>query len=92
MRGLVWLLSASAAWNIVGLLLSLSGVVLLFKYGMPYRTRTGGANYYVASETDEEAKAAEARFDKLGLLGLALLVLGTIFQIVGALVPVPFAI
>jgi hypothetical protein len=28
--------------NIAGLLLALAGVLLLFRYGMPYQLRTGG--------------------------------------------------
>jgi hypothetical protein len=31
--------------NIVGLLLALAGVLLLFRYGMPYELRTGGHQY-----------------------------------------------
>jgi len=27
-------------WNVVGLILNLIGVILLFRYGMPYRVRT----------------------------------------------------
>jgi len=31
-------------WNIGGIVLSVCGVLILFRYGMPYRVRTGGAN------------------------------------------------
>jgi hypothetical protein len=36
-----WLLNGPRL-NILGLLLALAGILLLFKYGMPYETRTGG--------------------------------------------------
>lgn len=73
-----------ACWNIAGLILSLIGIVILFVFGMPFRVRTGGATYYVAETEDEDEKKREALFDKLGWLGLAIIVAGTIFQIVGA--------
>ena len=67
-----WLLSLLSApyWTVVGLILSAIGVLLLFRYGMPYRTRSEGAIYLVTEQTSEEEKRAEAKFDKLGWLGL----------------------
>jgi hypothetical protein len=73
-----------ACWNIAGLILSLIGIVILFVFGMPFRVRTGGATFYVAETEDENEKKREATFDKLGWLGLALVVAGTILQIIGA--------
>ena len=35
------MISAGALLNVAGLLANLVGVVLLFRYGMPYRVRTG---------------------------------------------------
>ena len=35
----------TAALNITGLALNLIGVLLLFRYGMPFRLPTGGANF-----------------------------------------------
>jgi hypothetical protein len=66
-----WLLSLLSApyWTVVGLILSVIGVLLLFRYGMPYRTRSEGAIYLV-TQTSEEDKRAETKFDKLGWLGL----------------------
>jgi hypothetical protein len=32
--------------NSVGLLLALAGILLLFKYGMPYQVRTGAASLW----------------------------------------------
>ena len=72
-----------AALNIVGLVANLIGVILLFRYGMPYRVRTGGEEPYVASgPPKQDVIAAERRYDLLGWLGLILIVLGTAAQMV----------
>lgn len=70
-----------AAWNICGLCLALLGILMLFRYGMPYQVRTGGAIYLVAEQPDEKEKALERRYDVLGWIGLILVILGTLFQI-----------
>jgi hypothetical protein len=75
---------SAGSWTIAGLVLSLVGVVLLFRYGMPYRVRTRGQPIRVAISSDPRAAALERRYDILGWLGLLLIVLGTICQIVGA--------
>jgi hypothetical protein len=77
-------MSLAGWWSVVGLTLSLIGVLLLFRYGMPYQVWTGGSSIYVASSGDSGQEAHERRYDKLGKLGLFLVVLGTICQIVGA--------
>jgi hypothetical protein len=42
-------MSTAAAFNVLGLIANLAGVILLFCYGMPFRVRIGGETYYVAS-------------------------------------------
>jgi hypothetical protein len=71
-------------WSTVGLVLSLIGVLLLFRYGMPYRVRTGGSSMYESSSSDPREAMLERRYAMVGFLGLFLVVLGTICQIVGA--------
>jgi hypothetical protein len=71
--------------NIAGLIMNSGGVILLFFFGMPYRVRTGGANSYVTETTDQAEVRAERRYDKIGWVGLALILLGTAAQI-GAIV------
>jgi hypothetical protein len=71
--------------NIGGLLMNLAGVILLFRYGMPYRVRTEGVSYYVTEDVDKREVATERRYDSLGKLGLFLIVTGTAAQILGAL-------
>ena len=61
-------------WSTVGLVISLIGVLLLFRYGMPYRV----------SSSDPREAMLERRYAMVGFLGLFLVVLGTICQIVGA--------
>jgi hypothetical protein len=69
------------ALNIAGLLMNLIGVILLFRYGMPYRVRSGGNAFYVSSHSDQAEVAAERLYERLGLSGLILIVLGTAAQI-----------
>jgi hypothetical protein len=70
-------------WSTAGLVLSLIGVLLLFRYGMPFRVRTGGYPTRVTLSNDPRAAAFERRYTIVGWLGLFLVVLGTICQIVG---------
>jgi drug/metabolite transporter (DMT)-like permease len=77
---------SAATWNIVGIVLSLAGVILLFLFGMPFRTRTRGQIHLFAEETDHAALKHEKRHDLLQWLGFALVVAGALFQIVGNLV------
>jgi hypothetical protein len=72
-------------WSTVGLVISLIGVLLLFRYGMPCRVRTGGSSMYVSSSSDPREAMLERRYAMVGFLGLFLVVLGTIRQIVGAM-------
>lgn len=65
---------------ISGIALNLFGVIVLFRYGMPYRVETGGADYIMAEQTDHEALREEARYRKLGFAGLVLVVAGSALQ------------
>ena len=70
-------------WSTAGLVISLIGVLLLFRYGMPYRVRSAGESYELREGIDEEALKQGRTYNVLGWLGLFLIVLGTICQIVG---------
>jgi hypothetical protein len=74
-------LSVPEAVNIAGLVMNAAGVILLFFFGMPYRTRTGGYSTYITEQPDPKVARAEVWFDVLGWLGLALIILGTAAQI-----------
>jgi hypothetical protein len=76
-------MTCATVLNVSGLAANLIGVILLFSYGMPYRVRTGGDVSIIASgPPDQNAIRAERRYERLGLLGLVLIVLGTAAQIV----------
>ncbi|CAN7720106.1 hypothetical protein [Mesorhizobium sp. LjNodule214] len=75
-----------ATLNIVGLLLSLVGVIVLFRYGMPYRVRSGGFDVIVIEQTNQDEIALERRYDYFGICGLVLIILGTGLQIVANIV------
>ena len=68
-----------AIFSIIGLALNLVGVIVLFRYGMPYRVRT-------ESETGS-ATVLDVECHNLGLFGLGAVLIGTAFQIIGAIVP-----
>jgi len=72
--------------NIIGLLLALAGVLLLFRYGMPYQLRTGGHRVRSVLGLDQDQIRLESRYDRLGWLGLVCILLGTVSQIIASLV------
>ncbi len=78
-------ITPAAAWNITGLILVLVGVLILFRYGMPYRARRGGARFLVLAQKDEADLKQERRYDVLGWVGLVLVVVGTGAQIIASL-------
>ncbi len=68
--------------NTIGLILNLAGVILLFRYGMPYRIRTNGKTAKTLKLADADEKIlSEKRYDRRGRFGLILIVLGTGCQI-----------
>ena len=71
--------------NIFGLLLTLAGVIVLFRYGMPYKVRSGGMDYIVLEQTNQSEIALEKRYDRYGNCGLAFIVVGTALQILANL-------
>jgi hypothetical protein len=79
-----------AALNIAGLLLALAGVLLLFRYGMPYQVRTGGREVrWQTGQANQDQIKLERRYDRLGWFGLVCIVAGTLCQIIANLVPAP---
>jgi hypothetical protein len=79
-------LSAAQIWNVAGLFLSLIGILLLFRYGMPYRVRSKGESVVVARGVDEEGLRLDWIYGVWGWIGLVLVVAGTFAQIVGNLI------
>ena len=72
-------------FNLVGLLLSLAGVLILFRWGMPFRVPTQGEIGIIAQQVDTQAIAIERVYKRIGYGGLALMILGTVLQMVAVL-------
>ena len=69
------------ALAVTGLISSLAGVIILFHFGMPYRTRTGGASLLSVGIQDINEPKREARYNTLGNCGLILIIFGTALQV-----------
>lgn len=73
--------------NLIGLVCNLTGVVLLFIFGMPFHVPTEGKTFVIVSQRDEADIAKEARFKMFGGLGLGLIIVGTGFQLLATWLP-----
>lgn len=71
---------------IAGLLVNLVGVLMLFRYGMPYRIDSGGATYIITGQIDTKEVELDRRYRQMGWVGLTLVVIGVVLQIFGALI------
>lgn len=71
-------------WGIInstGLLISLIGVGLLFRFGIPYHVDLGGMTYLVDADPPDEVEVKKAkRYRGYGWAGLALIIAGTMIQ------------
>lgn len=72
------------AWNTTGLLLCLVGVILLFRYGMPYRISTSGGGDFIVTESSSEPPWVDTMYRTLGWIGLVAIIVGTGCQVAGA--------
>ena len=73
------------ALNVTGLILNLVGVLILFRYGMPFHVPTGGAVSLITETRDHATIALEQRYTVYGYIGLGCLIVGTISQMIAAL-------
>jgi hypothetical protein len=73
--------------NVIGLAFNLIGVLILFRWGMPFRVATGGVGFIALEGKDETAAALDKIYIVCGLAGLILLILGVALQIVATLLP-----
>lgn len=69
---------------IAGLVSNQLGVLLLFRYGMPFELPTGG-NVIRVTGIDSQLAKRQRRFTALGYFGLFLVIAGTGLQIVAIL-------
>jgi hypothetical protein len=77
----------SRVLTIIGLAFNLVGVLILFRWGMPFRVASGGHILLAIDRTDAQGIALDRIYTLCGWAGLTLLVLGTVLQIVAALMP-----
>jgi hypothetical protein len=80
-------MDGAAICNVAGLIMNLAGVILLFLYVMPRRVRTGGYQVLYGLPADQNAAKKERRSDLFSWVGLALVVVGTLFQIAATVLP-----
>jgi hypothetical protein len=73
--------------SIIGLVATLAGVLLLFRYGMPFRVHSPEGEYIITEQADPAELRLDARYKCRGYFGLALVVIGTGFQIAGVAWP-----
>lgn len=73
------------ALAIIGLVTALGGVLILFRYGMPYHVESKGVVLLALEQTDHNEIKLEKRYRALGYVGLALVVTGTALQVAGVI-------
>jgi hypothetical protein len=71
-----------APLNIIGMIMSLAGIILLFFFGAPFIARTGGYDLLAASGPDPHTVQMERLYDGIGVFALLLAVAGTLCQII----------
>ena len=75
----------AAVINSVGLALDIGGAVMLFLFGLPPAISREGHSGLLLEGTDEAMKRRERLYDRLGRLGITLIVLGFLCQLVAGL-------
>jgi hypothetical protein len=76
----------AASLTVVGLIMNLVGIILLFRYGMPFRVRTDGSKVrWLSGQKNPQVVRTERLHSVLGWIGLTLIILGTASQVCGTL-------
>jgi hypothetical protein len=82
--------SAGKWLNVSGLVLDLVGVLLLFRYGMPYRVAGGSQTLkLLTTKLDITVYVTDLWYTDLGQMGLGAVLIGTLLQIWAAVRPEP---
>jgi hypothetical protein len=63
-------------------MVGLAGTILIFRYGIPQQSDTGGKGFICLEEEDEEEKQKIKRCKWLGAVGLMLIALSYILNII----------
>jgi hypothetical protein len=67
--------------NSFGITAAAIGAYMLFRWGLPFRNRTGGAQCLELEQESRDDRILEKRADRLGLVGLALGLVGSALQV-----------
>ena len=67
--------------DIIGLILSFAGAIIIFIFGLPPRVRESGARYLLLEGEDKDEIEKGKRYRKISKLGLFLLAIGFLFQL-----------
>ncbi|MEY2542060.1 MAG: hypothetical protein QOI22_1662 [Verrucomicrobiota bacterium] len=70
--------------SVLGVLVSLFGFLILFRYGMPFRVRSEGVTYLITEEVDEKEKQIDRRYEVFGYAGLLMALIGGLMQAYGS--------
>jgi hypothetical protein len=68
--------------NSIGLVLDISGAILLWRYGLPEALNREGKVYMVLEREDDAEKALAKSYDRWAKVGLGSLIAGFAFQLV----------
>jgi hypothetical protein len=77
----------SRVLTVIGLLASLGGVIILFRWGMPFRAPSGGYTTLAGGPASPAVVKIESIYAICGWVGLCLLILGAALQILATLMP-----
>jgi hypothetical protein len=73
--------------NVVGLAFNLIGVLILFRWGMPFRVESHGDTVRVLNAMDTRGLALDRIYAICGWVGLVMLIIGTGLLIIAQLMP-----
>jgi hypothetical protein len=74
-----------AAFTIAGLIFNIAGAVLLYFFGLPATISSEGHDYLMADQTNSVEMQRARLYDRLGRLGIGLLLMGFGLRLSGAL-------
>lgn len=67
--------------DIIGLILSFAGAIIILLFGLPPRVRESGTSFLALEGEDKDEIKKGKRYRKLSKLGLFLLAVGFLFQL-----------
>ena len=83
MKGQLLAIMTPFAWNATGIVMATIGVLLLFRFGMPFRLSTSEGDYIVTNESADPAWK-EPTYKALGYVGLFGVVFGATCQLISS--------